>query len=140
VLVPGPEQLLDVSVLLPVFPWPLVVSVVVVVWLFVLLPTLVVLVEVQVATPLTFVNVPPLDVHCCSEDAAKAAGLAAISGTDARSKTAAKRFILTSLAFLAFSADVISALPDHGRRYRTGTHYESCSIGIRMLPKSRLDS
>jgi hypothetical protein len=39
VLVPGPEQLLDVLVLFPVFPWPLVASVVVVVWLFELLPT-----------------------------------------------------------------------------------------------------
>jgi len=93
VLAPGPEQLLDVLVLLPVFPWPLVASDVVVVWLFGLFPTLVVLVNVQVAVPLTFVKVPPLDVHCCSEEAAKAAGLAATSGTAARSKTAAKRFI-----------------------------------------------
>jgi hypothetical protein len=55
VLFPGPEQV----VLLPVFPCPLVV----VVWLWVLLPTLV----VHEAVPFSLVNVPPDAVHCCSE-------------------------------------------------------------------------
>jgi hypothetical protein len=72
VLLPGPEQVLLVLVLLPVFPWPLVVSVVVVVWLFVLLPTLVVLEVVHMAVPFSLVKVPPEDVHCCSDEAANA--------------------------------------------------------------------
>jgi hypothetical protein len=38
---------------------------VVVVWLFGLLPTLVVVVHVTV--PFSFVKVPPDEVHCCSE-------------------------------------------------------------------------
>jgi hypothetical protein len=73
VLLPGPEQVLVVVVLLPVFPCPEVEDVVVVVELFVLLPTFVVVGgAVQVAVPFVLSKVPPEAAHCCAEDSARA--------------------------------------------------------------------
>jgi len=81
-------------VLLPVLPWPLVA--VVVVWLFVLLPTFAVLVHETV--PFSLVNVPPLLVHCSSEGEAASAtvGPRAISDTEANISAQNKR----GMAFL----------------------------------------
>jgi hypothetical protein len=82
VLFPGPVQVLLVVVLLPVFPCPEVVSVVVVVWLFGLLPTFVVVVVVQVSVPFVLSNVPPEARHCDSEGEIACTGVGLNANTE----------------------------------------------------------
>jgi len=83
VLLPGPEQLLvvvpDLGV---VFPCAVVVLEVVVVWLFGLLPTFVVLLDVQVSVPFVLSNVPPEAMHCVSEGEAAGAGVRLNANTE----------------------------------------------------------
>jgi hypothetical protein len=74
VLFPGPPQEVLVCVLLPVLPCPVVSDVVVVVWLFELLPTFVVLVVTHCVVPVSLVKVPPAASHSvCEGDTASAA-------------------------------------------------------------------
>jgi hypothetical protein len=75
---------------LPKLPCPLVS----VVWLFGLLPTLV----VHVGVPFVFVKVPPPDVHCCSdgEAASTVIGPNATSGAQRRNNAAMNLGMLTS--------------------------------------------